>query len=125
MTDDELDPMTKYANRARITVLCGGTREQPHKPLHVACFSRHEDGSWLPVHSGSRDGSSYLAPRTPFRAESGKFDMTCANSQCPYAFRADSVKVSQLLNTLTDRGLTEVSLAFLDAALRHAGRRAP
>jgi hypothetical protein len=106
------------SGRPRFVILCDGTGEKPHKPVIVAVYARDDDGTWLPIHSATRDGKCLVMPDTGYRADAGQFDWPCRNRRCMYKFRADAGQVGSVLDRLLAAGQTSASLRLIDAALR-------
>jgi hypothetical protein len=111
----------RTGGRPRFVITCDGTDIKRHKPAIVAIYARDDDGTWLPVHSGVRDGGKELIiPETGYRSEAGQFDWPCSNRRCPYRFRADTAQVAQILDRFLAAGAHEVPLRLIDEELRHA-----
>lgn len=106
--------------RPRFVINCDGVEGKPHKPTVVAVYARDDDGTWLPVHSGVRDGKWFVMPDSGYRPAAGQFDWPCRNRRCTYRFRADAARVSAVLDKFMGDGESNATLRRIDEELRHA-----
>jgi hypothetical protein len=110
-------------DRPTLTITCIGTRNKRHPSLDVKTYHRDDDGTWMPIHSGTRTNSrgeqiNYLSPGTGMIADTSQFELSCPNPRCPFVFRHPSLKVATILNDTVAAGEHEIPLLALDIALQ-------
>jgi hypothetical protein len=109
--------------RPRLTVSCIGTKDKRHSAIHIRTYARHQDGTWMQQHSGTRTNANgdvvhYLVPDSGVRTATGNIEMSCPNPKCPYIFRQPTSKVLLLFDKAIEADEHEVYLLALDIALQ-------
>jgi hypothetical protein len=109
-------------NRPALTITCVGTTKKRHSALDVKTYRRDDDGTWMPVFSGTRTNTrgeqvDYISPDSGMLAKTAKFNLECPNPRCSYKFRNDSLRVAAVLNEAIAAGRHEMPLLALDIAL--------
>jgi hypothetical protein len=113
--------MSGSTDRPALTITCIGKSKKRHSSLDVQTYHRDDDGTWMPVHSGTRTNSrgeqvNYISPSSGMLAN--QFDLECPNPRCRYKFRHPSLKVATVLNDTLAASQHEIPLLALDIALR-------
>lgn len=118
-----LRPPEVTYERPRLTVSCIGTKNKRHTPIDVITYARHEDGTWLPLHSGVRINAKaervdYLVPETGMRPGEDAMVLPCPSPRCTYNFQHPASKVLPLFDKAIKADEHEVFLLTLDTAIR-------
>lgn len=117
----------------QLTVACAGTKEKPHRTVHLSRYERAPDGRWIFRFHGVRDGTEYFVPSNGTRAglgpsrfpaaEAMTISQPCPNRKCKVMFRVAEAKVTEVFDLWLDAGLSEIAVVDIDDGLRRLAER--